>query len=242
MRHCRNHRVKICAFKATLASFILALVVFGAGILPASALAKDPPFKLPQPQELGRIKSAIIYTNRGNLYFDLFPELAPWHVANFKYLADKGFYHNLRFHLFIPNYIIQGGASDPSKPDSGPGYSLPAEFSDEKHVPGTLGMARKIDFLNPERRSHGSQFHILLTDAPPMNGRYTIFGRLVSGMKVLESLRKGDIIQDIKVFVRPGARQAPETPAAIEPTDPGSQGKSSASAPPPGTYSARSPS
>jgi len=172
----------------------------------------DPPFSLPPRNELLKIRSAIIETSRGRLYFELFPEEAPWHVANFKYLADKKFYNNLTFHLFQPGYLIQGG--DPKGNGfGGPGYSLPAEFSPRNHRFGTLGMARKPDgydskrrLVNPQRVSSGSQFHILLTEAPHMDGRYTIFGKLVGGREVLERLNKGDTIQSVTVFIREGGR------------------------------------
>jgi peptidyl-prolyl cis-trans isomerase B (cyclophilin B) len=161
--------------------------------------AAEPPFNLPAADQLRRVKSATIYTNRGRLSFELYPEDAPWHVANFKYLADKGFYKGLSFHIFYPGYIIQGGAPRDGK--SGPGYTLPAEFNRHVHKRGSLGMARRPDQVNPGRRSNGSQFHILLEEAPNMNGSYTIFGQLIDGSDALDQLTKGDIIEDVKVFV-----------------------------------------
>ena len=172
----------------------------------------EPPFSLPPRPELLKLRSAVIETSRGPLYFELLPEEAPWHVANFKYLADKGFYEGLLFHLFQPGYLVQGG--DPKGTGfGGPGYSLPAEFSSRDHRFGILGMARKPDayskkkrLVNPERRSNGSQFHILLDDAPHMDGRYTIFGKLVGGRGTLQQLRAGDKIKKVTVFVRQGGR------------------------------------
>ena len=185
------------------------LIIVAALCCPKSAEAKDPPFALPPRSEVLKIRSAILYTAQGNVYFKLFPAEAPWHVANFKYLADKGFYRGLRISLYDPGYILQGG--DPKGDGkSGPGYSLPAEFSQRNHHLGTLGMARIPDvFLdggrpaNPERRSNGSQFHILLGDAPHMDSQYTIFGEVVDGFDVLKRLRVGDEIEDLRVFVRP---------------------------------------
>jgi cyclophilin family peptidyl-prolyl cis-trans isomerase len=172
----------------------------------------DPPFTLPPRAELLKIRSAIVTTSKGKLYFELFPEDAPWHVANFKYLADKKFYDGLTFHLYQPGYLIQGG--DPKANGfGGPGYSIQAEFSTRNHRFGTLGMARKPDgyntkkqLTNPQRRSSGSQFHILLNDAPHMDGRYTIFGKLVGGGDVLEKLRRGDTIEAVTVYIREGGR------------------------------------
>jgi cyclophilin family peptidyl-prolyl cis-trans isomerase len=135
------------------------------------------------------------------MVFELFPEIAPWHVANFKYLADKGFYSDAKFTIYKPNYIIQVGP--PSGRVNGPGYSLPPEFSSRNHSRGTLGMARRYDDLNPERRSNGSQFHILLSDAKHMDGSYTIFGALRRGDDVLANLRAGDSILQVIVYIRP---------------------------------------
>jgi cyclophilin family peptidyl-prolyl cis-trans isomerase len=172
----------------------------------------EPPFELPARSEVLKIRSAILETSQGKLYFELLPEEAPWHVANFKYLADKGFYNGLRFHLYMPGYLVQGG--DPKGNGSGgPGYVLPAEFSERNHRFGTLGMARIPDgytkkkrALNPQRSSNGSQFHILLADAPHMDGRYTIFGKLTGGQDVLARLRKGDSIKKLTVYIREGGR------------------------------------
>lgn len=173
---------------------------------------RDPPFELPARTELLKLRSAAIETSRGTIFFELLPEEAPWHVANFKYLADKNFYDGLRFHLYEPGYLIQGG--DPKGNGfGGAGYSLPPEFSSRNHKFGTLGMARKPDaynrrrqLINPERRSSGSQFHILLGDAPHMDGRYTVFGKLVGGSAVLSQLRANDTIRKVTVYVRKGGR------------------------------------
>ncbi|MCB0311265.1 MAG: peptidylprolyl isomerase, partial [Bdellovibrionales bacterium] len=149
-----------------------------------------------------KIRTAIIYTNRGNLQFKLFPEEAPWHVSNFKYRADKGYYRGTTFHIFYQDYIIQGGGPQRNPVYSAP-YTLPAEFNEHQHLKGALGMARKPDYANPERRSSGNQFHILLGDTPRMDGSFTVFGMIERGSELLSKLGKGDQIIDIKVFVRP---------------------------------------
>lgn len=178
---------------------LLALCLFSA--VANAAPEKDPPFAMPDINELAKISSAIITTSRGELVFDLFPVQSPLHVANFKYLADKGFYNGTKFHLYMPDYIIQGG--DPSGTGKGgPGYSIPAEFNQLHHQFGSLGMARRSDSKNTERRSNGSQFHILLRSAPHMDGQYVIFGQLIKGRTILESLRKDDVIEKVVVYVR----------------------------------------
>ena len=168
----------------------------------AQAQTITPPFALPPKAQLGLLRSGVIITNKGKIYFELYPEQAPWHVANFKYLADKGFYRNLRFHLHEPGYVIQGGAPGP-KANSGPGYTLPPEFNSLKHEAGSISMVRKPNELDYEhtRRSHGSQFRILMRTAPKMDGYFTVFGKVIKGLDVVESLQKGDYIKDLKVFV-----------------------------------------
>lgn len=191
--------------------FIVSVLLLAFG-LSRQAVAKQPPFNLPQKGEVLKIRSAILETSQGRIFIELFPEEAPWHVANFKYLADKGFYKNLSFFIYKPDYLIQAG--DPQGTGKGgPGYDLPAEFSARHHTRGTLGMARKPDIdarsgkrANPERRSNGSQFHILLGDAPHMDGEYTIFGKVVGGFDALERLRRGDRIVKLTVFIREGGR------------------------------------
>lgn len=168
--------------------------------IPAAVKAADPPFKLPETSKLARLKSAAIYTNKGTIYLELFPREAPWHVANFKYLADKGFYQNLHFNHHEDGYIIQGGAPGP-KINSGPGYTLPPEFSSRKHLAGTLTMVRSPDMINRTRKSHGSQFWVLLKNAPHFDGHFTSFGRVIKGLNIARKLVKGDTIKNIKVFV-----------------------------------------
>jgi cyclophilin family peptidyl-prolyl cis-trans isomerase len=152
------------------------------------------PFQVPPRSEILKIRSAIIKTNKGSLYFELFPEIAPLHVTNFKYLADKGFFIGATFKDF--EYILQ------AKPTQRLKYSLPPEFSKRPHTRGTLGMARWEDELNPERRSSATQFHILKHDGKHMDTRYTIFGTLIKGWKVLDSLRSEDSVTEVIVYIR----------------------------------------
>jgi cyclophilin family peptidyl-prolyl cis-trans isomerase len=164
------------------------------------AYAKDPPFQLPSTAEVTKIKSAHIKTTKGILYFELFPETAPIHVANFKFLADQGFYRGTSFKGYFNNYIIQ------AKPTAKKQYSLPPEFSAKVHKRGTLGMARWEDALNPERRSSPTEFHILLRDGKHMDNNYTIFGTLIKGWETLDRLETGDSILDVIVYIRSNNR------------------------------------
>ena len=186
--------------KNNLKARLLLLVLL---LIPTLSFGSEPPFKLPELKKLAKVRSAEIQTSKGNIYLELFPEIAPWHVANLKYLADQGFYQNLKFHLHEPGYVIQGGA--PTKEmNSGPGYTLPPEFSEKEHLSGSLVMVRKPNDLDFEhtRRSHGSQFRILLKAVPSMNGTHTNFGRVIKGMDVARALKKGDLIKNITVYVK----------------------------------------
>jgi peptidyl-prolyl cis-trans isomerase B (cyclophilin B) len=182
-------------------SLILIFISFSLLICQTHACFSQVPFALPAQKDLSKIRSAIISTSQGDFLVRLYPDIAPIHVANFKYLADKKFYDNLTFHIYHTGYIIQGG--DPTGTgNGGPGYSLPSEFSTKKHELGILGMSRKADDINPQRVSNGSQFHILLGDAPKMDKKYTIFGKVIDGLEILDKLRDGDTIRYIKVFVQ----------------------------------------
>ncbi len=177
------------------------LILLCGTLLPPIAWS-EPPFQLPALKEVARIQSAILDTSKGRIYLKLFPREAPWHVANFKYLADKGFYKGKTFHLHRPQQIIQGG-SPSSDPNGGPGYTLPPEFNAHNHMRGTLGMSRKADAFNPARRSNGSQFHILLAPNSNMDGAFTVFGEVVRGIAIADNLKEGDIIENLQVFIQP---------------------------------------
>ena len=96
---------------------------------------------------------ATLDTDRGAIAIELYPEVAPKTVANFEKLSKEGFYNNLTFHRVEPGFVVQGG--DPQgNGTGGPAYEVPAEISStEKHLRGTLAMARKGDQVNPERKS-----------------------------------------------------------------------------------------
>lgn len=178
------------------------LLVFSILSFFAVALADSRvPFELPKQSELRKIRSALLKTSKGDIYIELYPDKAPWHVANFKFLAEQNYYDGKVFHLVMDGYIAQGGTPAGS-PNYGPRYDLPPEFNRLKHVEGSLGMARLPDDINPERRSHGAQFHLLMREAPKLDGNYTVFGQVVRGLDVIFNLEKGDEIIDLEVYVR----------------------------------------
>jgi len=122
----------------------------------------------------------------GRVVIELRPDLAPNHVARIKELARKGFYDGLKFHRVIDGFMVQTG--DPlGNGTGGSGKNLKAEFSKEHHVRGTASMARAN---HPD--SADSQFFIMLGDAPYLDGQYTIWGQVTSGMEFVDMIKKGD--------------------------------------------------
>ena len=121
---------------------------------------------------------------------ELYPEYAPQSVGNFTALANSGFYDGLTFHRVIPNFMIQGG--DPKGSGvGGPGYCIKGEFAANgvqnpvKHTYGVLSMARS---MMPD--SAGSQFFIMTSDSPHLDGQYAAFGKVLEGMDVAEDIVK----------------------------------------------------
>jgi len=132
---------------------------------------------------------AVIETKFGKIEVGLFEGKAPGHVKNFKDLARKGFYDGTIFHRVIPGFMIQGGDPNTKSDDrsnhgmGGPGYSIKAEFNDTPHKRGILSMARSQD---PD--SAGSQFFVVVKDAAFLDGQYTAFGKVLSGITVADQI------------------------------------------------------
>ncbi|MCR9142845.1 MAG: peptidylprolyl isomerase [bacterium] len=133
---------------------------------------------------------AVITTPHGEIVVKFFPELAPKHVESFKKLVKEGFYDGTAFHRVIPGFMIQGGDPNSKDPNNraahgtgGPGYSIPAEFSDRKHTRGILSAARSQD-----PNSAGSQFFLCVADSPWLDNQYSIFGEVVSGMEAADKI------------------------------------------------------
>ena len=132
---------------------------------------------------------AVIETKFGKIGVEFFEDKAPGHVKNFKDLARKGFYDGTIFHRVIPGFMVQGGDPNTKSDDrsnhgmGGPGYSIKAEFNDTPHKRGVLSMARSQD-----PNSAGSQFFIVVKDAAFLDGQYTAFGKVLSGMTVADQI------------------------------------------------------
>ncbi len=128
--------------------------------------------------------------NGGLMKAELYPNIAPITVANFIDLIKKGFYDGLCFHRVIPGFMIQGGCPEGTG-TGGPGHKIKGEFSDNGcpnelcHTRGVLSMARAMD-----PNSAGSQFFIMVTDSPHLDGQYAAFGKIFEGMEIADGIVK----------------------------------------------------
>jgi peptidyl-prolyl cis-trans isomerase B (cyclophilin B) len=148
----------------------------------------------------GAMSQATLQTNHGAIRIELFPDEAPKTVGNFEELAGKGFYDGLNFHRVIEDFMIQGG--DPRGDGTGgPGYTFEDEPNEHRVVRGALAMA------NAGPDTNGSQFFIVTADACPwLDGKHTVFGRVVEGMDVVDKISQ----------VPKDARDRPDEPVVIE--------------------------
>lgn len=122
----------------------------------------------------------------GRVTLELYPDVAPKHVARIKELARDGFYDGLKFHRVIPGFMAQGGCPKGTG-TGGSGQNIPAEFSDKSHVRGTASMARSA---LPD--SADSQFFICFDDAPHLDGQYSVWGQVKQGMEHVDALNPGE--------------------------------------------------
>nr|WP_256515728.1 peptidylprolyl isomerase [Alsobacter ponti] len=150
------------------------LVLAGATLAQAQTPAADPQ------------NTVVLTTKDGPVTIRLRPDLAPKHVAQIKALTKRGFYNGIVFHRVIPGFMAQTG--DPTGTGTGGSDlpNIPAEFSKESFKRGTVGMARAS---SPD--SANSQFFIMFADGPFLDGKYTIVGNVVSGMDVVDKIKKG---------------------------------------------------
>jgi peptidylprolyl isomerase len=128
----------------------------------------------------------IVETTQGRVAIAMRPDLAPGHVARIKELVRKGFYDGVAFHRVIEGFMAQTGCPQGTG-TGGSGQKLKAEFSNEKHVRGTVSMARA---QNPD--SADSQFFICFQDSPWLNGQYTVWGKVTEGMENVDKIKRGE--------------------------------------------------
>ncbi|MEA2031671.1 MAG: HEAT repeat domain-containing protein [candidate division Zixibacteria bacterium] len=136
---------------------------------------------------------ATIVTSKGEIEIVLYFDKAPLTVLNFIDLAERGFYEDLSFHRVIPGFVVQGG--DPRGDGwGGTDYYIRCEYSDEPYKRGTLGIATS------GKDTGGSQFFFTLMPQPHLEGRYTVFGQVLYGMEVVDSIVEGDVIKNIHIY------------------------------------------
>lgn len=167
--------------------------------MPADPAARNNMYPRPFTQVIDPDQTyrATIHTAKGDIVAELNAQAAPATVNNFVALARAGFYDGLTFHRVEPGFVIQGG--DPlGSGQGGSGYITPAEIS-LTHTQGAIAMARLPDQGNPLRMSSGSQFYITLDATPMLDGQYTVFGYVVEGMDVVQSIAVGDVIQSVTI-------------------------------------------
>ncbi len=150
----------------------------------------------------GEKPRVVMETTMGKMILELWPDVAPKHCQSFVHLVGKNYYDSISFHRIIAGFVIQGG--DPMGTGSGgPGYTIPAEFSDTlKHDVGILSMAR-----TPDPNSAGSQFFICLSRerTAALDKQYTIFGKVVEGLDIVDAIGK----------VKTGSGDKPITPVLM---------------------------
>lgn len=146
--------------------------------------------------DINKTYMAKIETNKGIIELELYFEHAPKTVNNFVFLAREGFYDGISFHRVIGDFMIQGG--DPTGTGGGgPGYSFEDEVEENPltHEKGVISMA------NAGPNTNGSQFFITHSPQPHLNGKHTVFGKVVAGQNVVDSIRQGDKMERIEINV-----------------------------------------
>jgi peptidyl-prolyl cis-trans isomerase B (cyclophilin B) len=190
----QNMKIVIPVIAAVLiAGAVLTLFLTGVIKMPSAQPAKSNDSPVPMVIDVNKKYTAVIKTAKGDLTLELYPQDAPVTVNSFVSLARKGFYNGLTFHRIIPGFMAQGG--DPKGDGSGgPGYTIPDEINQRKHVTGALSMAKA-----PQPNTGGSQFFICFAPASHLDGIHTVFGQLTQGMDVLKQLVIGDKMTEVVI-------------------------------------------
>ena len=164
------------------------VLVAGSAFAEEKAVAEKPAAK-PAAKKASADEVAVMETSKGRMVIEFWSKDAPKTVANFKKLARSGFYNGTGFHRIIPGFMVQGGdpkSKNPKAPDlgtGGPGWTIPDEFNDHKHVKGVLSMAH-----TSEPNSGGSQFFLMHGTAAFLDRKYSAFGHVIEGMDVVDKI------------------------------------------------------
>ena len=157
-----------------------------------------PAFSQALPAGLDKANAIVIDTTKGRVIFKLRTDLAPQHAERIKQLARDGYYNNVPFHRVIEGFMAQTGDGQRFNGTGGSKYpNLPAEFSNVPFKRGIVGMAR-----SSEPNSANSQFFIMFADGSFLNGKYTVVGEVVSGMDVVDKIKRGEPVQDPDKMVK----------------------------------------
>ncbi|MCF2523700.1 peptidylprolyl isomerase [Bradyrhizobium sp. G127] len=166
-------------------------------VLAAFAFA-TPAWSQALPAGLDKANAIVIDTTKGRVIVKLRPDLAPQHAERIKLLARDGYYNNVPFHRVIEGFMAQTGDGQRFNGTGGSKYpNLPAEFSNVPFKRGIVGMAR-----SSEPNSANSQFFIMFADGSFLNGKYTVVGEVVSGMDVVDKIKRGEPVQDPDKMVK----------------------------------------
>ena len=155
--------------------------------LVAALVCAVPAIAQPLPANLDKANAIVIDTTKGRIVVNLRTDLAPQHAERIKQLARDGYYNNVPFHRVIEGFMAQTGDGKNFNGTGGSKYpNLPAEFSNVPFKRGIVGMARRGDSVD----SANSQFFIMFAEGSSLNGQYTVIGEVVSGMDVVDKLKK----------------------------------------------------
>jgi peptidylprolyl isomerase len=168
------------------------LALFAALVCAAPAMAQS------LPAGLDKQNAIVIDTTKGRIVIKLRADLAPKHAERIKLLAREGYYNNVPFHRVIEGFMAQTGDGKNFNGTGGSKYpNLAAEFSNVPYTRGIVGMARTSD-----PNSANSQFFIMFADGSSLNGKYTVIGEVVSGMDVVDKLKRGEPVADPDKMVK----------------------------------------
>ncbi|HEY8460122.1 MAG TPA: peptidylprolyl isomerase, partial [Blastocatellia bacterium] len=141
---------------------------------------------------LNKKVTARIFTSKGEIVIDLFPQDAPITVDNFITLARRDFFNGVAFHRVVPNFVVQGG--DPrGDGEGGPGHQIRCEINTRPYARGAVGMALS------GKDTGGSQFFITHSPQPHLDGGYAVFGQVTEGMDVVDRIARGDVIFGVEI-------------------------------------------
>lgn len=148
---------------------------------------------------IGKRVLAVVNTNKGRFTIELLPAEAPLNVDNFVQLAKRGYFNRIMFHRVVPNFVIQGG--DPrGDGNGGPGYQIRCEINEVPYRRGAVGMALS------GKDTGGSQWFVTHAPQPHLDGGYTVFGNVIAGMEIVDSIVRGDVIKSIVITEKPAPK------------------------------------